>query len=183
MFQMHNATYLTDIHTEKNQTSWQSVTMNENVHMTLVNLTVNLSECWKTLMLKIMINYSRQGLRHHLREIKVRVPETGIIRDLQEVPQRAVERGRGSWRRLDTMAVLLGQLQRHLRWVLNLSSSVIASGSDGQVYNLFSYFRCSRVHVHHPAHRRLRGDELPQAGRGPRPLHLRVLRHLAPHRR
>ena len=52
MFQMHNATYLTDIHTEKNQTSWQSVTMNENVHMTLVNLTVNLSECWITLMLK-----------------------------------------------------------------------------------------------------------------------------------
>ena len=41
----HNTSYLTDIHTDQNQTSWQSVTMNENVHMTLVNLTVNLSKC------------------------------------------------------------------------------------------------------------------------------------------
>ena len=40
----HNTSYLTDIHTDQNQTSWQSVTMNENVHMTLVNLTVNLSK-------------------------------------------------------------------------------------------------------------------------------------------
>ena len=40
----HNSSYLTDIHTDQNQTSWQSVTMNENVHKTLVNLTVNLSK-------------------------------------------------------------------------------------------------------------------------------------------
>ena len=43
MLQAHNTSYLTDIHTDQSQTSWQSVTMNENVHMTLVNLTVNLS--------------------------------------------------------------------------------------------------------------------------------------------
>ena len=39
----HNATYLTDIHTDLNQTSWLSVTMNEGVHEGPVNLTVNLS--------------------------------------------------------------------------------------------------------------------------------------------
>ena len=44
LFQHHNASYLTDINTEQNQTSWQSVTMDENVHMTLVNLTVNMSK-------------------------------------------------------------------------------------------------------------------------------------------
>ena len=40
----HNSTYLTDIHTDQNQTAWQSVTMNEGVHLNLVNLTVNLSK-------------------------------------------------------------------------------------------------------------------------------------------
>ena len=41
----HNPEYLTDIQTdEQEQTSWQSVTMDQNVHMGLVNLTVNLSE-------------------------------------------------------------------------------------------------------------------------------------------
>ena len=39
----HNTSYLTDIDTQRDQTSWQSVTMVENVHLTLVNLTVNLS--------------------------------------------------------------------------------------------------------------------------------------------
>ena len=46
----HNATYLTDIHTDQDQTSWLSVTMNEGVHRGPVNLTVNLS------MLFIIIN-------------------------------------------------------------------------------------------------------------------------------
>ena len=60
--QHHNASYLTDINTEQNQTSWQSVTMNENVHMTLVNLTVNMSQyLLQCLQHCNFANYFREG--------------------------------------------------------------------------------------------------------------------------
>ena len=40
----HPARFLTDTHEDYNQTWWQSVTMQEDVHTYKVNLTVNLGE-------------------------------------------------------------------------------------------------------------------------------------------
>lgn len=40
----HPSEYLTDIHTDYNQTWWQSVTMLEDVHTQEVNLTVHLGK-------------------------------------------------------------------------------------------------------------------------------------------
>jgi len=55
----HNATYLTDIHTDQNQTSWQSVTMDENVHMTLVNLTVNMRKAFDITYVRLKFSSPR----------------------------------------------------------------------------------------------------------------------------
>jgi len=55
----HNASYLTDINTEQNQTSWQSVTMNENVHMTLVNLTVNMRKAFDITYVRLKFSSPR----------------------------------------------------------------------------------------------------------------------------
>ena len=40
----HPPEFLTDIHTDFNQTWWQSVTMLEDVHTQEINLTVNLGQ-------------------------------------------------------------------------------------------------------------------------------------------
>lgn len=55
----HNASYLTDINTEQNQTSWQSVTMDENVHMTLVNLTVNMRKAFDITYVRLKFSSPR----------------------------------------------------------------------------------------------------------------------------
>jgi len=55
----HNPDYLTDIHLEERQTSWQSVTMNEQVQYTRVNLTVNLRKAFDIIYLRLKFSSSR----------------------------------------------------------------------------------------------------------------------------
>merc|ERR1719422_643915 len=56
----HNSSYLTDIQTsDRQQTSWQSVTMNENVHLTLVNLTVNLNKAYDITYVRLKFSSPR----------------------------------------------------------------------------------------------------------------------------
>eukprot|EP00092_Neocalanus_flemingeri_P012243 GFUD01013199.1.p1 GENE.GFUD01013199.1~~GFUD01013199.1.p1 ORF type:complete len:1692 (+),score=371.26 GFUD01013199.1:452-5527(+) len=55
----HNASYLTDIHTDQNQTSWQSVTMDENVHMNLVNLTINMRKAFDITYVRLKFSSPR----------------------------------------------------------------------------------------------------------------------------
>jgi len=49
----HNAEYLTDIHSDNNQTWWQSVTMADNVHMNEVNLTINLKKAYDIVYVRL----------------------------------------------------------------------------------------------------------------------------------
>jgi len=55
----HNATSLTDIHTDLNQTWWQSVTMREGVHTTEVNLTVHLNKAYDITYVRLKFHSPR----------------------------------------------------------------------------------------------------------------------------
>jgi len=57
--QSHGPEALTDVNTDTLQTSWQSVTMNENVHLNLVNLTVNLRKAFDITYVRLKFSSPR----------------------------------------------------------------------------------------------------------------------------
>jgi laminin gamma 1 len=55
----HNASYLTDIHSDNNQTWWQSVTLMDDVHTTEVNLTVHLNKSFDIVFVRLKFHSPR----------------------------------------------------------------------------------------------------------------------------
>ena len=106
---------------------------------------------------KITIHYSaRQGVWHHICPSKVQFSQTWEFCNLQEIQKRTVERRSRSRQWMDSLAVLLRVLQRHVR--------------------------CSRVDLDHPANQ-WGGGWVQEARRGQSSVYFWVFWHFPSDRR